>query len=163
MWNLYQTQTGYSNRDEEFEIHKSREEKQRDKEKVLNSESFVVYTVDVQGVVLLLPNINSSLAYYKTILKVHNYTIYNWTNAEVNCFVWHEANGNLDSDVFASILFKFLKEEIENKSLTQVTAWSDGCSYQNLCEKVSNALLHISKQTNVLIQQKYLFFGKKPK
>lgn len=149
--------------DEEFKIHqnkkdKSRAEKEKDKERALSNESLGVYTVDVQAV-LLLPNIMSSSAYYKTKLKLHNYTIYNMKNAEVNCFLWHEANGSLESDVFASILFKFLQKEICEKKLSEIIIWSDGCAYQNRCEKVSNALLHLSNVNKVTISHKYLEVG----
>lgn len=54
---------------------------------------------------------------------------------------------------------KFLTSEIETKNLKRIVIWSDGAAYQNRCEKVSNALLHLTKQKGVTIIHKYLEVG----
>ncbi|CAG4940469.1 unnamed protein product [Colias eurytheme] len=145
----------------EYDAHqtkkcKARNEKEDDK---VNSENqTLVYSMDVQAV-LLCPNIQASATYYKTKLKVHNYTIYNMKNKEAACYIWHEGNGGLESDVFASNLTKHLKNDIDKFNPTKIILWSDGCGYQNRCLTLANALLDLAIENNVIIEQKYLEVG----
>lgn len=135
---------------------KSRKEKDNDKE---HSETdTIVYTMDVQAV-LLCPRMQASATYYKTKLKVHNYTHYNIKTKEVFCYLWHEGNGGLDSNVFASILIKHLRSELEKSNASKIILWSDGCCYQNRSVKLANALLELAIEKNVTIEQKYLEVG----
>lgn len=150
--------------DENYHNHQmrkveSREEKERDKKRAEESNEIVVFAVDVQKV-LTCPNIKASSAYYKTKLKVHNWSVYNLASSDGTCYVWHEGNGDLDSNVFASMLVKFLSKELENNlQVKEIVIWSDGCIYQNRCENVANALLHFSLAKNVTVYQKYLEVG----
>ena len=84
--------------------------------------------------------------YYKTKLKVHNQVYYNQATRDVSCYVWHEVEGGLESDVFATIATNFILNEIGiQSSLKKIfIIWSDGCAYQNRNAKLSNALLDIS-------------------
>ncbi|CAB3222650.1 unnamed protein product [Arctia plantaginis] len=134
---------------------KSRQEKANDKE---HSEAdTIVYTMDVQ--VVLCPRMQASATYYKTKLKVHNYTHYNLKTKEVFCYLWHEGNGGLDSNVFASILIRHLRSELDKSNASRIILWSDGCCYQNRSVKLANALLELAIEKNVSIEQKYLEVG----
>ncbi|CAH2105916.1 unnamed protein product [Euphydryas editha] len=93
----------------------AREEKTRDKEQSTNCPNIETYTVDLQAV-LLAPRLNASANYYKTKLKVHNETFLNLSTKDAVCYVWHEAVGGIESDVFASIFTHFLQKEIEKKT-----------------------------------------------
>ncbi|CAH1987326.1 unnamed protein product [Acanthoscelides obtectus] len=139
----------------------ARSEKEQDKQEAISSEagnSKYVYTMDLQAV-LLCPFTQASAMYYKQKLKVHNQTFFNLNNKDVSCYLWHEGNGGLDSDVFVSILVKFLNEEIERQSPKVIILWSDGCTYQNRNVNLSNGLLEIAMEKNIIIEQKYLEVG----
>lgn len=87
-------------------------EKKADKIRAVeNSGEVRSYTFDLQAV-LLAPRLNAAANYYKTKLKVHNQVYYNLASKVVSCYVWHEGNGVLDSDIFASIATKFISNEI---------------------------------------------------
>lgn len=96
--------------------NQARSEKEQDK--ILSAECPEVqaYTVDLQAV-LLAPRLNAAANYYKTKLKVHNLTYYNLSTKDVMCYVWHEATGGLESDVFASIATRYFQSEIDGKNL----------------------------------------------
>lgn len=136
----------------------AREEKEKDKSESQIDDKFLAYCVDLQAV-LLAPRLNVTANYYKTKLKVHNLTYYNLNNKDVTCFVWHEGEGGLESDVFASIATIFLNREISKHQPKKIVIWSDGCCYQNRNTKLSNALIEIVKNRSVTIEQKYLVVG----
>nr|CAH7761776.1 unnamed protein product [Callosobruchus chinensis] len=74
-------------------------------------------------------------------------------------FLWHEANGGLESNVFCSIMRRFLLSEIQKQNPKKIILWSDGCGYQNRNTKLSNCLLELSMEQNITIEQKYLEVG----
>lgn len=135
----------------------ARKEKTKDKQSAAE-ENTCVYTVDLQAV-LVCPRLLASAIYYKTKLKVHNLTFYNMKNKDVTCYLWHESSGGLESDVFTSIMVKFLKNEIQTHQPSRVVLWSDGCCYQNRNTKLSNGFLELATAENVTIEQKYLEVG----
>lgn len=77
----------------------------------------------------------------------------------MKCFVWSEINGGLESDVFASIMVRFLLSEIQKHKPSKIIVWSDGCTYQNRNVKLSNGLLELAMEQNIIIEQKYLEVG----
>lgn len=135
---------------------KSREEKTKDKEQ--SDAQTLVFTMDVQAV-MLCPRIQASATYYKTKLKVHNSTHYNLKTGAAVCFLWHEENGGLESDVFASILIKHLTEQTRLFKPAKIIIWSDGCCYQNRSVVMANCLLEFAIKNNLIIEQKYLEVG----
>ncbi|CAH1995862.1 unnamed protein product [Acanthoscelides obtectus] len=158
-WNSYRHLHHYDSHVAKKE--QARSEKEQDKQEAISSEagnSKYVYTMDLQAV-LLCPFTQASAMYYKQKLKVHNQTFFNLNNKDVSCYLWHEGNGGLDSDVFVSILVKFLNEEIERQSPKVIILWSDGCTYQNRNVNLSNGLLEIAMEKNIIIEQKYLEVG----
>lgn len=134
----------------------ARSEKEKDKES-LNQ----VFTMDLQSV-LLCPQSNVSALYYKTKLILHNFTIFNLHTKDGYCFLWHEGEGELKANCFASIICNFLSSKViptmdPNNKL--IILYSDGCGAQNRNSTLSNALLNFSINNNVCIIQKYLEKG----
>lgn len=130
----------------------AREEKTRDKE-----EKEWVFTMDLQSV-LMAPLTNASAMYYKSKLVVHNFTIFNLKNLEGHCWLWHEGQGGLTANEFASILHKFVSE-LDTKEGDEVIIYSDGCTYQNRNNVISNMFLLCSITKKITIIQKYLEKG----
>ncbi|VEN44991.1 unnamed protein product [Callosobruchus maculatus] len=141
-----------------IEKNRAREEKSLDKEKALAGE-VCAYTMDVQAV-QLVPFVLAGIIYFKQKLACHNFTIYSLSDNKVVCYVWHEGEGGLDANCFASCLMDFLDTEIkeEDKQKPKIF-YSDGCCAQNRNSLLSNALFHYSKTKNVEIIQKYLVKG----
>lgn len=148
------SQTDY----ESHQIKKQSARNEKENDKCSSDNLTLVYSMDVQAV-LLSPNLQTSATYYKTKLKVHNYTIHNMKNKETACYIWHEGNGGLESDVFANNLSKHLKHDIDKFKSTKSILWSDGCGYQNRCLTLANALLDLAIENNIIIEQKYLEVG----
>lgn len=77
--------------------------------------------------------------------------------------MWHEGEGDLKANCFASILCSFLTTEIlpgidyDNKPL--IIFYSDGCGAQNRNVLLSNALLNLAMENDLCIVQKYLEKG----
>lgn len=149
---------------EEYSNHLTKKEqanveKTRDKQLALEDETVKVVTVDLQAV-LLAPRLNTAANYYKTKLKVHNQVYFDLATKDVQCYVWHEGQGGLESDVFASISKKYISDLKEkNEKMENLIIWSDGCCYQNRNSKLATCLLDLAKELNINIFQKYLTVG----
>lgn len=144
--------------DDEYSAHidkknRARREKEYDKENASN-----IFTVDMQSV-LLCPMLKASSIYYKKKLVVHNYTIYNLKTNDGFCFLWHEGEGGVTSNEFATILYDFIENKSGIKSGEEIIIFSDGCGYQNRNVTLTNALLHLCKKKKITIIQKYLVPG----
>lgn len=124
-----------------------------------NPKEIAVFTVDTQAV-KLAPMLKASAIYYKTKLCVHNYTIYNLYNGQVDCYLWDESQGGLEANIFASLLVAFLENHLLKEPNTkQIIIYSDGCGYQNKNVIVSNALLKLAIDRQVTIAQKFFEKG----
>lgn len=142
---------------EDYEQHQknkinARQEKEKDK-----AEAEHVYCMDLQKV-LLSPHSNVSSLYYKRKLCVHNFTIYNLKNHDGFCYIWHEGEGDITAQEFASVVCNFiLSQKIDEGK--EVILYSDNCSYQNKNVFLSNALLNLALDKNITITQKFLEKG----
>lgn len=137
----------------------ARNEKENDKTEATENSELAIFTMDVQAV-KLAPVLRASAIYYKTKLCVHNFTTFNLKNKEVNCYLWHEAEGGLEANIFASIITKHLFQFLEKEPSTKkIVIYSDGCGYQNRNNTLSNALYHFVNETNVTVIQKFLEKG----
>jgi len=116
--------------------------------------------MDLQQV-LLCPKSLSSAVYYKRKLCVHNFTLYDLASKAGYCYVWHEGNGGLDADEFATLVTKFLSS-IQD-SVERVILWSDGCTYQNRNSTLASAILYFlrsGQKPNLReVHQKFLCRG----
>ncbi|GFO24067.1 hypothetical protein PoB_005057200 [Plakobranchus ocellatus] len=102
--------------------------KDEDKKRAAESNGRLkVITMDLQTV-LLAPALKASALYYRTKLCVHNFTIFDCTTRDVSCYVWHEAEGGLTANEFASCLCHYLESDLSSE---EFIIFSDGCPYQN--------------------------------
>lgn len=136
----------------------AQDEKARDKEKFKDKDDTVVITVDVQGV-LLAPVLQASSLYYKMKLACHNYTVYDLKTHEVMCYIWHEGEGDVDSNAFASCLLHYLENNDRCKKAKTIVIYSDGCTYQNRNSVLANGILHYSILHGKTVIQKILERG----
>ena len=88
---------------------------------------------------LLCPKLFASGVYYKRKLSVHNFTLYDLATADGYCYLWHEGEGELDSDEFSTIVVDYLLSVPD--TVDSVILWSDTCTYQNQNANLSSAIL----------------------
>lgn len=67
-----------------------------------------VVTLDVETV-KLSPCLKASSLYYKTKVCCHNYTLFNLPTKDVDCYWWHEREGELKASCFTSSLIQHLQ------------------------------------------------------
>ncbi|XP_075160230.1 uncharacterized protein LOC142233263 [Haematobia irritans] len=135
-----------------------REEKANDVE---NAKSGIVLLLcmDMQAV-KLIPQTNASASYYKMKLQVHNFTIYNIISHESDNYIWDESEGNLVASTFTTCIIKHLKNCIlQSPDINHIIIYSDGCFYQNRNVILSNALISLCINKNIIIEHKYLIIG----
>lgn len=111
----------------------------------------------VISVIITIPSLSAGAQYFKLKLCVHQFTIYNEKDGSVSCYVWHEAEGGMDANIFTSCLLDYL-ESIEDKD-KPIVIFSDGCAAQNRNVTLANALLDYAIRYNIKIYQKYLVVG----
>lgn len=63
--------------------------------------------MEVQAVKMCPVN-NANKFYFKTKLKVHNFTIYNISNHECANYWWNETEGHLSASLFATKIIDHL-------------------------------------------------------
>lgn len=81
----------------------------------MENREIAVLTMGLQSV-KLAPVQQASAIYYKTKLCVHNFTTFNLVDKEVSCYLWHEAEGGLEANIFATLIVKHLSSFLEKKS-----------------------------------------------
>lgn len=69
------------------------------------------------------------MIYYKIKLGVYNFTIYDTSSWDGNCFVWNEEQANRSAIEIALCLWKYLNES--NSSGIPIIFYSDNCAGQN--------------------------------
>lgn len=114
--------------------------------------------MDVQAV-KLCPMLETSAAYYKMKLQIHNFTIYDIITHESTNYVWDETEGQLVASIFTSIIITHLEKVILENGKLDIVIWSDGCGYQNRNAVLSNALSGLAVKHQITIVQKYLEKG----
>lgn len=158
------TCVGYETKNVEEDVYrehidrkeKAREEKTADKIRSQTSAEVKVVTLDLQAV-LLCPVLKASALYYKTKLACHNFTIHEMDNHNVSCYLWHESEGELSANSFASCVSDFIDKLDDN--VKELVIYSDGCTYQNRNVTLSNTLLNKACSKNITIIHKYLEKG----
>ena len=147
--------------EESYQQHIQRKESARAEklsDKNDGDDTHSVWTMDVQAV-LISPKLNASALYYKTKLASHNFTMYNLKTKDVKCYYWHEAEGDLSANTFASCIRDALATVVADERIKTITLYSDGCGYQNRNSLLSNMLLDFATAHRVVITQKYLERG----
>lgn len=130
---------------------------QKEADKNDSDEKTAVFTMDMQAV-LLSPSLNASALYYRFILKIHNFSIYNLKNNEGYCYLWDESEGGLNADEFSSIIGHFVMN-VDSSKYNHIIFYSDGCTYQNRSSILTNTLILVSKKTGITLTQKFLEVG----
>ena len=130
---------------EEYEKHRklkdqARDMKTKDKTEACNQVS--AWTMDMQAV-MVCPKSLASCMYYKTKLRLHNFTFY--------CF---EDKQDTTMHGMRSMLTLVVKHLL-GSDIKILIVWSDGCGYQNRNAIRSNAYLHLAKLMKVTIYQKF--------
>ena len=136
---------------------RARAEKVKDKEESLRGAKHVV-TMDLQAV-KVCPSIMASAVYFKTKLCVHNFTVYNLATRQCTCYWFDETQADLQASTFASFVVDYIRRHLNDGK--PIILYSDGCTYQNRNSVMSNALLNLSKELNIIIEQKFLVKGHK--
>lgn len=80
--------------------------------------------------------------YYRTKLKIHNFSIYNLKDKEGYCYLWDELEGGLNADEFSSIIGHFVMNEVDSSKYNHIIFYSDGCTYQNRNGILANTYNH---------------------
>ena len=147
--------------EEEYRKHMERKEMARaekasDKIRAETSNEVKIVTLDLQAV-LLCPLLKASALYYKTKLGCHNFTIHEMDSRHVTCYFWHESEGELTANSFASCVADFI-DKLDD-GVKELVIYSDGCTYQNRNVTLSNTLLHKAFAKKITIIQKYLEKG----
>lgn len=146
------------NKDEQlYNQHIIKKNRARDEKSSDKSTARHVFTMDLQSI-LLCPMLKASKIYYKKKLVVHNFTLFNLVTKDAYCFLWHEAEGKVSANEFATILYNFIGESNLSEG-EEIILYSDGCTAQNKNSTLSNALLHLSVSQGIIITQKYLVSG----
>ena len=74
--------------------------------------------------------------------------------------LWHEGEGELKSNNFASCLTDYITSELSLRpNEKEFVIFSDGCGSQNRSSVISNALLHTAITRDITIVQTYLERG----
>ena len=148
---------------EQFDCHirrkeEAQNEKKKDKRMAQDDSSVLVFTMDLQAV-LLAPRLFANASYFKTKLCCHNFTLYELTSRRCVRYFWHECNGDVTSNTFASCIMDYIQNSLASHTLSTIIIYSDGCCYQNRNTILSNCLLHIAVEKKTVIIQKYLEKG----
>lgn len=97
---------------DEYELHQTFKNEARKELEVDKSSEHVVFSMDLQSV-LLSPKSSVSNLYYKMKLAVHNFTLYNNKDNKGFCFLWNESEGNLTANEFSTIIVRFITNFLE--------------------------------------------------
>lgn len=143
-----------------YAAHRQKKDEARsEKEEDKKSDKKLVFTMDLQCV-LLCPKSNVSSLYYKTKLAVHNFTFFNLKTKDVHCYVWNESEGGLTANEFTSVICDFLFKQCPlPDDVDSIVLYSDGCTYQNRNAVLANGLTNLAKLLNITIEQKFLEKG----
>lgn len=136
----------------------SREDKERDKIRANEDETFNSITIDLQKV-LHMPTSNVSLLYYLRKLNVYNATIYEArTPNDGLCYLWSEVDGKKGSDEVGTALFLWIKRL--PTTVTEISIFSDTCGGQNRNQYLLCLQLYLVQTTHIeIIEHKYLESG----
>jgi len=130
-------------------------EKAADKEKAKESSEWHAVTADLQSV-LSTPSGNVSSLYYARKLSVYNFTVYNQHTGDGNCMVWDETQGQRGANEIASLLYIYLKENLDI-NVKHVVITSDSTVAQNRNQYVTCMMLFaVSTLPVETIEQKFL-------
>lgn len=158
----------YENAENKAELEEGYQQHQRNKELsrklkndakdfAKNEPHYCTAVFDLQQV-LPVPKSNVGLTYYKLKLSTYNFTVYNLSSKECDCFMWYECIARRGSSEIGSCLLKFIKAGIDN-SITEFSFFSDNCSGQNRNKFLFAFYSYASMKFNIKIRHTYLEAG----
>jgi len=90
-------------------------------------------------------------------LATYNYTIFDMSNSDVTCFMWHEAEGSKGSSESATCLEMWMKKYPNAKHFI---FYSDTAAGQNRNQAVLALFLHTVASSDIdIIDQKFMESG----
>lgn len=135
-----------------------RELKQLDKAESKSSQGKICSaTFDFQRI-LNAPHGQLSILYYKRKLSVFNFTVFDTTNKEAHCYMWHEAEARRGANEVSSCLSQFI-EKMHERGVDDFRFWSDNCAGQNRNRIVFAFYMYIAHKLNVSIKHTFLEKG----
>ena len=141
---------------EDWEFHRNKKDQAQhaqsvDKELAMH-DNVLVTTMDLQAV-LLSPSSKAAALYYKTKLCCHNFTVYELASHKFQSYFWHEADGGLTANEFASSVHHYL---IVRLHYDKYILYYDSCAYQNRNAILSKALQKFAVDHQKIAEQKFL-------
>lgn len=140
----------------------SRIEKEEDKNKAKESEGkIIVATYDLQAV-LPAPRGDISTFYYKSKINSYNLTINELQSDYVECFFWHEGQGNRGAIEIGSCVMKYLEEKANTKNddNLEIVLYSDNCCGQQKNKFIMGMYLYAVQKFKIKsITHKFLIRG----
>jgi len=133
--------------------------KRLDKLRLGTTPTLKVIVFDLQQC-LPTPDLKTNIVFYKRQLWTYNETIRDIGLNKSFCYMWHEAIAGRGSNQIASVLYKFIQENIQN-TITHLITYSDTCSGQNRNMNVALMFMFaIQKHPSLqMIDQKFLVPG----
>lgn len=135
----------------------AREQKEIDKKKAKENESYKAVTFDLEQV-LTTPWSNVSCLFYSRKLSTYNLTVYELDSKDVKCYMWHEGEGGRGSSEISTYVYKYLKEL--SPHVKHAVLYSDTCGGQNRNAAFSTMCLRaVSSLPLSTIDHKYMESG----
>ena len=97
--------------------------------------------------ILNCPHGKSSIFYYRRRLGVFNFTIYDYEDKEVFCYMWPEYEAGRGSTEVASCIYKFLENKKESQPrIKDIDFFSDNTAAQNRNRYVAFSVWYARKK-----------------
>lgn len=132
----------------------SRQIKSNDKDSAQNNPLLISAVFDLQQV-LPVPKSNVGVSYYKLKLSTYNFTIYNLSSKECQCFMWNECIARRGSSEIGSCILKFVECHVKN-GVKEFSFFSDNCSGQNRNKYLFALYSYLSQKYVIKIRHTFL-------
>lgn len=146
---------------ESYDLHiknkdKVRDLKNTDKETFDKSTSTVAI-FDLEKV-LNIPQSPVGIFHYKRKYSVYNFTVYDSTNCQGYCYVWHQKIAKRGAIEIGSCLLQFIKNEHE-RGIKEKSFYFDGCGGQNKNRFIFALYIYIVKMMQMTITHRFFTTG----
>lgn len=120
-----------------------------DQKKSLKDPTFLCVSFDLQKV-LNTPHGDNLLLYYARKYAYYNLTVYENITQNAHCYLWGECDGGRGCNEICTIMFKYLQEVDQRKSIEHISLNCDSCFGQNK-NKAMLIMIYdfLNKSTNI--------------
>lgn len=140
------------------DVKVSREEKEHDKNLCKEDNEIITCCYDLQAV-LTLPQGDVAEFYYKLKLNTLNFTIFDLSQKQGYCYLWHEEMARRGANEITTCVYLFLKD-IAKQGKKHVIFYSDNCVAQNKNKFLFSMYLYCVENLDInSITHKYLVVG----